>query len=291
MFGSFSVRASDAWIKIKSDDGVFTAEVPAKYDAFFDKDGFSLSDMSKNVSLENVYIFNSYVSGTLIGFEVFQARDSGFVAGRLREIEASSTTRPETSDIKTADGVKMKQNLIRTPDYYLVRRFVQHSTTVYVLTIASRTGETAESKRFLDSIIIRKKGDPNADADALPLSKLKISPLQLYKKPETSPPPKPTATATPLPIDPNDKKLLILTKPRPSYTNTARGKGESGTVVLQIGFTENGGINEITIKRELDGGLVRQTLFAALRVRILPPEKEGNVLASKRTVEYSFMIR
>lgn len=286
--GNVSVFAVE-WIRVKSDDGKFSAEVPADYDAFFDKDGFWISDSNARQSsnLRNVYIFNSLIDGTLVGFEVFDTNESGWVVDRLREMETSSINPTKSTKLKTADGVEFRQTLIANNNYHLIRRFFSRAGRVYVLTAASRNGETPDAKRFLDSVKI----DPRDSlADATLLSKLKMTEVKVFRdtdsKPATSTP-KPTATP---PVDPSEKKMQILTRPRPSFTNAARSGNETGTVSFRVGFTENGGINEFVVKKELAHGLVRQCLFAALRTRMLPPEKDGKPFATKRTIEYSFAI-
>jgi len=84
--------------------------------------------------------------------------------------------------------------------------------------------------------------------------------------------------------------MTILIKPTPSYINSARMKGEKGTIQIRATFSEQGRIAKIAFLKTLKEGLVRQAVFAALRIKFLPAEKQGQPETVTKIIEYSFDI-
>ncbi len=86
---------SSEWIRVRSDDGEFSVEVPADYKFIVDKTGFQVNDTYNNYQLEEVKMFNSYREKTLIAFESYKAgkkaldaiRESDNRNGKSSEIE------------------------------------------------------------------------------------------------------------------------------------------------------------------------------------------------------------
>jgi hypothetical protein len=52
----------------------------------------------------------------------------------------------------------------------------------------------------------------------------------------------------------------------------------------------NGSIPDITVLKTLPEGLLRQAVFAALRTKFIPKEKDGLPIATKSTFEFGFHI-
>jgi hypothetical protein len=59
---------------------------------------------------------------------------------------------------------------------------------------------------------------------------------------------------------------------------------------LKIVFAENGFIPKIEATQVLPDGLLRQAVFAAIRIKFLPEEKDDIPQTITKTVEYSFAI-
>lgn len=274
------------WIKVVSDDGIFSAEVPAVYQVFFDRDGFDVSDQYKAVRFSNSFIFNAVNADTLVSIERYDAADPGFGSSLMRESEKRNA---KETEIKLPDGTKIKQIISTTKNFYLVRRFVSAGKALYILTAAARSGETPEMKRFLDSVNFSRSSQIPSRPTAIPLSKLRVSPIKIEVKETPAPVPVP-ATPKPIATEPEKYPFVILVKPRPYYTDSARSKNEQGVVVLRTRFTKSGGIDEITITRQLKEGLLRQAVFAILRTKFIPLNKDGVSRDVIKSVEYTFSI-
>jgi TonB family protein len=84
--------------------------------------------------------------------------------------------------------------------------------------------------------------------------------------------------------------LIILSKPRPGYTDRARQANVQGTVVLRVTFLKSGGIGDISVEKELKGGLTEQATGAAKRIMFLPARQGGVSITVVKQIEYTFSI-
>ncbi len=71
VFAVISFGQNDDWIRIESNDGEFSIEVPSNYGYFYDKEGIS-SDTAE------MSILNAYSEHTLISFESFKGQINAF---------------------------------------------------------------------------------------------------------------------------------------------------------------------------------------------------------------------
>ena len=173
-------------------------------------------------------------------------------------------------------------------------RLVAGRNEVYILTAATRgesnatMNEFLESQKFLRSVQTASAADANDKA-------ILISSLN-HEEPEitlaytqnaqtaTSSDSKTNAKADNAEIKP----MILLSKPHPSYTETARRNSVAGIVRMRLTFGADAKIKKIQIIQSLPDGLVREAVFAALRMKFLPMEKDGVPASNTRLVEYNF---
>lgn len=86
------------------------------------------------------------------------------------------------------------------------------------------------------------------------------------------------------------RRLLILSKDRPSYTDSARQNQVQGKVRLLILFKADGDIGKISVVSGLPSGLTNEAIRAAERIKFLPAQVGGKLVDAERMVEYSFAI-
>lgn len=86
------------------------------------------------------------------------------------------------------------------------------------------------------------------------------------------------------------RRLLILSKDRPSYTDSARQNQIQGKVKLLILFKADGDIGKISVVSGLPSGLTNEAIRAAERIKFLPAQVGGKLVDAERMVEYSFAI-
>lgn len=97
-------------------------------------------------------------------------------------------------------------------------------------------------------------------------------------------------TSDPIVPDPNVTPLKILSKPKPSYTNSARQSNTQGTIKMAVLFGANGKIQFTLLLSRLSDGLDEQAIIAARKIQFEPMKRDGKAVSVVRILEYSFAI-
>jgi len=84
--------------------------------------------------------------------------------------------------------------------------------------------------------------------------------------------------------------VVVISKPRPGYTESAREKNVQGRVLLRVTFYRNGGIGGISVIKELPRGLTEAAIAAAKRIAFLPATSDGKPYNVTKQIEYTFSI-
>jgi len=87
-----------------------------------------------------------------------------------------------------------------------------------------------------------------------------------------------------------DRKVVVLTKPEPSYTESARQAGTKGAVVLKAVFTSTGGIRDVEVISGLPFGLTEKALAVVKQIRFVPAMKDGQLVSVHLQLEYHFNL-
>ena len=283
---------NDKWIRVQSDDLEFSIEVPAQYKFFANKDGFFVSEggTSNSYELKNMYMVNAYIHGTLVSFETYDAKKGAVEAIYKGDVYGKEDLAKSTLQ---KSGYAIRQTVANSGNTYIVRQYFSSKKHIYVLTAASRNGETQEIRRFLDSLGFAADTGRTQNPTSVSFSKLPNSDVAVEMHLEKDAPQNRKNT---LPLgsakddDKTMKKLVILIKQRPAYVDSARSQNISGTIRVKVTFSTDGYIPKITVLQTLPEGLLRQALFAALRMKFIPQEKNGKLESAERTIEYGFYI-
>lgn len=282
---SFEIQAQKSkWIRVQSNNGEFSIEVPAEYNFFYDKNGFVVSDYLSRFEVKEMNMLNAYPEKTLVSFESYKANKKA-----LDTMRKQDSKNGKSSEFKH-ENYSLKQVVIKTDKSYTVRQYFSSKNYIYVLTASSHEGETQIMKRFLDSLVF----NPNStekNPNAIQFANLKVTIPEL----DPNPPPIKAAdkSSGPKPKPPKDENALpivILIKHSPSFTDAARSTGEDGLIRLRITFSADGSITKVALLKTLGEGLLRQAVFAALRMKFLPGEKDGKPQTVTKTVEYHFAL-
>ncbi|MGI8555242.1 MAG: energy transducer TonB [Pyrinomonadaceae bacterium] len=280
------------WVRVQSDDGEFSIELPSSAGYFYDKDGFSVSFDSSTYLAKEMNMFNAFQGNTFLSVETYQSSSGKSVAEIFYERERNSG---ESSEIKHKN-FRIKQTFKRSKDLYWIRQIFYSKNHLYVLTAASRDGETPAIKHFFDSLIFnfpidKNSVQPNVTNNKTYLfSKIPTYLLEFEMNPPASGNQDDTKSEPALPIDNTMLPIIIFSKSAASFTDAARQSGIQGVIRLRVTFAENGRITKIAVITPLEKGLLRQAVFAALRIKFIPPEKDGKPQAATKTIEYSFAI-
>lgn len=83
-------------------------------------------------------------------------------------------------------------------------------------------------------------------------------------------------------------RVVVLTKPEPSYTEVARAHEVTGEVVLRVVFSSSGEVTNIVPIKTLPDGLTEQAIEAARQIAFMPAQKDGRAVSQYATIVYNF---
>ena len=83
-------------------------------------------------------------------------------------------------------------------------------------------------------------------------------------------------------------KAVILSKPEPTYTESAKRNQVAGTVVLRVLLHASAHVRGIQVVRGLPYGLTETAIAAARRIEFKPATKDGRAVSQFMIVEYNF---
>ena len=86
------------------------------------------------------------------------------------------------------------------------------------------------------------------------------------------------------------RKVQILSKPEPQYTDVARMAAVQGTVVLRAVLTAEGEVKHVTVIRALGFGLTTQAINAARKIKFVPALKDDKAVSMQIQLEYNFNL-
>lgn len=185
-------------------------------------------------------------------------------------------------------------------NYNLVM-YVASSAAIYSVWISAPSKDHDDVKQFLGSIALQQKPIFNQSSPVVPTGKtLDVKAVQSSDRVEEALKHEQkhkvgvrSGSACVEKIDRDiaySRQLLLLTKPRPRYTDDARQNNVQGTVELQVRFMGNGDIGSICAVKGLRRGLTEQAVEAAKRIKFVPAEIGGQPADVVRRVTYTFSI-
>jgi hypothetical protein len=308
---SFAQEAKkDDWIRVQSDDGEFSIEVPAKYGYFYDKEGFSLfSSFSWGnvLYLREMNVLNAYIKNTLLNFECYKVEE----VTKNESHESIETTNPFKSvteevsrklamedpkyltiqkvdknwTVVDKNNFKISQITRKSEEEFTVKQFFFSENFVYILTASSRKGLTPEITRFLNSLEFNPNGKNQIKEDVEIFSKLKQTKIEFSEEPETELPISKTK------IDKSLKTLLLIANPSVPYTDEAVKNRAIGIIRLETTFSEHGQITKIIVRKLLNYRLVHNAFLTMMRVKFLPALKKGKPISTVKFFDYKFQGR
>jgi TonB family protein len=87
-----------------------------------------------------------------------------------------------------------------------------------------------------------------------------------------------------------DRRIVLIQKPEPRYTEQARQAQITGTVVLKTVFSANGSVVNIEVKSGLVFGLTDRAIEAAKKIKFIPASKNGKFVSQSIQLEYNFNL-
>jgi protein TonB len=87
-----------------------------------------------------------------------------------------------------------------------------------------------------------------------------------------------------------NSKAKVLSKPEPTYTESARKNQITGTVVLRAVFSSGGTVTNIHAVSSLPDGLTERAIAAARQIRFVPATKDGHPVSMWMELQYNFNL-
>lgn len=87
-----------------------------------------------------------------------------------------------------------------------------------------------------------------------------------------------------------EQRARVLSKPEPSYTESARKFGVTGTVTLRAEFSYDGQIRDLQVIKRQPHGLTEAALRAARAIKFTPAQKNGKPVSMIMQLEYNFNL-
>jgi TonB family protein len=86
-----------------------------------------------------------------------------------------------------------------------------------------------------------------------------------------------------------DRGIVILSKPRPSYTSEARRAGDTGEVLLKVLFSASGRVEKV---EAISGpkSLFKSAISAAEKIQFIPAQNAGKPVSVWKELTYTFSI-
>jgi TonB family protein len=227
-----------------------------------------------------VYSLGAYADGLVYVVYVYENPDrrqslDSFL--KKAEIPKSSLT-----DL-ALDGFTGKER--RLPEFETMSQFFATKDRIYYFMAMGTKVDDPRMTKFFSSLSLRRLKDSIEVVDGPGL------PWELPAEPETVHDETTKNLYEKLYIGRDvDRKARLAMKPEPSYTETARQHGVTGTVVLKCVFARDGRVTNIRIASGLPDGLTEQAINATRKIKFVPAIKDGKFVSMWMQLEYNFNL-
>jgi TonB family protein len=139
---------------------------------------------------------------------------------------------------------------------------------LYVIALMTLEENNAAVDRFISGLRMRKASDQVTAIEQLP----EASNRSVWDAKDLS------------------RKVIVVWKSEPFYTDAARAHRVVGKIVVQAVFSEDGYVTDITVVQGLKDGLNESAIDAARNIRFFPAEKDGQRVSQRMLLEYNFEL-
>jgi TonB family protein len=311
-------QSGSEWLAVASDDGQFTVQMPAKPEAKTQKNKYG--DLQVEAHLYRVTekgAVYSFWSLKNLNFRQKQADDTEGYLDDCADLVWESLLAPERERLPKSQErfIHMsyagsgRSRALPGREYTISLGRSQGATNFYVagdrifvLTVLNIAPDEEYPQRFLRSFAsaaaVKSDTDSKGDAGNQPGSMMGegFGPGRGTTTSETG---GATgggeASGTP---DYNrtfrtrevTERARILTRPAPSYTESARKYSVTGTVILRAVFDKDGEVKSVKVVKGLPHGLTAAAVRAAKLIKFVPAQLSGRNVSQYIQVEYNFNL-
>jgi TonB family protein len=221
-----------------------------------------------------VYSLGVYADGVVYVIFVFENPES--LQALSSFLKSQKGANMSITDL-TLDGISGKET--RSEDGIL-RSFATRDR-IYVFGAMGAPLDDPRMTSFLSSLSLRKNKDSIEVDDG---------PGEAYTPVQQAQASTPDSSEKLFTVKEVDTKLRLAMKPEPSYTEKARQKVVTGTVVLKCIFRSNGSVTDISTISGLRYGLTERAIDAARKIKFIPAMKDGKFVSVWMQLEYNFNL-
>jgi TonB family protein len=214
----------------------------------------------------------AYADGAVYTIHVLENVQRKSLDDFIRDRNRYNRWDSSTETAVTINDIKGKQYSSSGKPVNDTAQFFAAEGRLYEFSVVGNSPEDEGTKQFFSSIVIGKKTDG---------IKIRDGEGQPFSTPSCD------ETASGRDVD---RKVRVVMKPEPSYTELARQKQTTGTVVVKVVFSCNGSINDIRVLKELPNGLTDQAIAALKKLKYVPAVKNGKYVSMWMQLEYNFNL-
>jgi TonB family protein len=266
-------QTSDEWRRYKVKGEEFSVTLPA-LPAMRSKEVYVTSLRRNRVQR----VLGAYANGVAYAIHAFENPDKESLDAfrermqRYRRREWNST---ETSvAVNNFEGKQFDFTERTVPG---VAQFFATKKHLYLFEVVGAVADDPRVKQFFSSLVLGSKTEGIEVEDGIGAQPV------LENVADQDPSPDITGRSV-------DRRIVIVTKPEPSYTESARQAHTTGTVILKLVFTANGGVTNFRVVQGLPNGLTEKSISAAKQMRFVPAVKNGQFVSMWMQVEYNFNL-
>jgi TonB family protein len=223
----------------------------------------------------------AYADGVV--YSIFSLEDKdprGVLQSSIEEIASSSEWDRQTEQDLSLNGFSGKQYFWTNPLGGTLQVFATKNRFYRVQAVGAKSDD-ARVKQFFSSLSLGKKGEgiEVSDGQGIPFNS-----TEQFASAHLDPSGK-SFTGRQV-----ERKVILIIKPEPAYTEDARKNKITGTVVLKVVFSSNGSVVNIRTVSGLPYGLTEKAIDAARKIKFIPAAKDGKFVSMWMQLEYNFNL-
>lgn len=265
------------WQALSGKEGEFYFLMPEGFQAFADGNYFTFTKDGGKAQIDSRRTLARYINGVVLMLEFYE--------GDAKDIETALTERQKGQMVRNevVNGFQVKSYVEKTPEFVWETQYFSLKKRLYVLQAVSRAESNPIARNFFESVRLE-----NQKQFAAPNSDKNVKPDSLISLPEIAENiPERLDDSQPFQDKP-DRSVIILYRPRPRYSAAARQSRLSGSVKLKGLFSSSGKITKLEVVSSPGRELTEAAIKAAEQIQFLPAEKDGKLVSTFKTIEYSF---
>ena len=213
-----------------------------------------------------------YADGAVYEVNVYENLTRQLLEDFILENNGNNEWDPASETKVTVSGITGSQYSGRNKNNNATAQFFAAEGRLYKFAVGGDQVEDAAFKKFFSSIVLGQKATGIALADG---------PGQPFE----ASPDEETFTGKVV-----TRKARLFMKPEPRYTEEARQKLITGTVILKVVFSSSGAVTNVRVVAELPNGLTENAIDAVKKIKFCPAIKDGKYVSMWMQLEYNFNL-